>query len=241
MAAASHLLIANLELHDELSDEEKEALLGVIGPEKEAPAGTNMIRQGDRLWQSTVLLSGYAVRYQVQPQGQCQITAIHIPGDFIDLHSFLLKTMDHSVAAATSCTYATVSHDALKDITIRQPHLTRLLWLKTVIDGAILRKWMTVGSERPRARCAHLVCELAMRLRSVGLSDGLSFPFPLVEGDLGDMLRLNSTEMNSALTELANDELIEWDLGIVTIKDWERLMTVADFDDLYLNLQHERR
>jgi len=41
--------------------------------------------------------------------------------------------------------------------------------------------------------------------------------------------------------QLANDELIEWNLGIVTIKDWERLKAVADFDDLYLNFLHERR
>ena len=43
MAAATHLLIANLELHDQLSDEEKKVLLGVIGPEREAAAGTNIM------------------------------------------------------------------------------------------------------------------------------------------------------------------------------------------------------
>jgi CRP-like cAMP-binding protein len=242
MASAAHPLIANLELHDDLSEEEKDVLLSAIGPEREVSAGTDMIRQGDRLWHSTVLLSGFAIRYQIEAKGRRQITAIHVPGDFIDLHSFLLKTMDHSVAGLSACTYATVSHDALKEITATRPHLTRLLWLKTVIDCAILRKWCAVtGGYDPYHRIAYLICELFVRLRNVGQTEGRSFQFPLPKTDFGDVLGLTAIQVDSIVMQLCDDGLTEWRSGVVTISEWDRLKDVAQFDRTYLSLHHEPR
>ena len=242
MVKAAHPLIANLELHDDLSEEEQSILLGALGPEREVAAGAEMIRQGDRLWHSTVLLAGLAIRYQVHEGGAPQITAIHVPGDFIDLHSFLLKTMDHSVAAFTECTYATVSHDILKDITATRPHLTRILWLKTVIDGAMIRNWLTVtGSLEPYPRAAHLICEIFIRLRNVGRLDGASFTFPLGENDFGRMMGFTGSELGEMFQQLKNEGLIDWSSRVVTIMKWEQLKEVARFDRTYLSLQHEPR
>jgi CRP-like cAMP-binding protein len=242
MVKAAQPLIANLELHDDLSEEERSVLLNALGPEREVAAGADMIRQGDRLWHSTVLLAGFAIRYQVHEGGAPQITAIHVPGDFIDLHSFLLKTMDHSVAALTDCTYATVSHDILKDITATRPHLTRLLWLKTVIDGAMVRNWLAVtGSLEPRERAAHLICEIFIRLRNVGRLDDESFTFPLSKNDQARMMGFTGSELGERFKQLSNEGLIDWSPNAVTVKKWDQLKEVARFDRTYLALQHEPR
>ena len=64
-----------------------------------------------------LLLDGYAARYKIVSNGRRQTSAIHVAGDFIDLHSFLLKTMDHGVLALTNCRIANVPHATLEKIT----------------------------------------------------------------------------------------------------------------------------
>ena len=89
--------------------------------------GEDMIQEGDRPWVSTLILDGFAARYKLLAKGSRQITAIHIAGDFVDLHGFLLKRMDHAITALSKCSVATVPHDNLLEITEKHPHLTRLL------------------------------------------------------------------------------------------------------------------
>lgn len=73
-------------------------------------------------------------------------------GDFVDLHSFLLNKMDHGVVALTPCRIGVVPHDELRAITDRYPNLTRLLWLNTLIDGAIHREWLVAMGRRSATR-----------------------------------------------------------------------------------------
>ena len=229
----AHPLLENLEQHDRLSDEERGVLLAAIRREQEHRAGEDIIRQGDRPWESTIVLEGFAARYKVQADGKRQISSLHVPGDFVDLHSFLLTTMDHSVLALTRCKVATVPHDALRDITENHPHLTRLLWLSTVIDGAIHREWLTqMGAGEANRRTAHLVCEIAVRL---GRTGERSFEFPLTQADLADMLGISHVHMNRVLTELRENGLATWRGGVFSFDDWDRLRAFAHFDPAYLN------
>jgi hypothetical protein len=76
--------------------------------------------------------------------------SFHIPGDFCDLHTFLLKRMDHGIAAAGKCKIATVPHAAIQEITETCPRLTRALMWDIAIDGAVFREWM-IGMGRRSA------------------------------------------------------------------------------------------
>ena len=120
-------LIQKLERRDTLSAEEKQALEDAVARVRVDAADEDIVREGDRPTESSLLLDGWAARYKVLDQGKRQITALHIAGDFVDLHSFLLKTMDHSVLALTPCRLALVPHAALQRITVAHPHLGRLL------------------------------------------------------------------------------------------------------------------
>ena len=44
-------------------------------------------------------------------------TYIHVRGDFVDLHSYPLKKLEHSVAALTAIRVAFVPHDAVRSLT----------------------------------------------------------------------------------------------------------------------------
>jgi len=237
------LLIRKLEQSDILSDEEKDVLERAFTRIRDYRADEDVVREGDRPTESCIVVEGFAARYKVLPSGRRQISAIHIGGDFVDLHSFLLKVMDHGVTTLAPTRIAFVPHSTLKKITEEYPHLTRMLWLSTLIDAAIHRQWLTtMGRTSATAQMAHLICELYVRLGAVGLTNGHSFHLPITQEELGDALGLSTVHVNRVLTELRNGGIVQWQGGgAVTIINWDRLSEIAEFTPVYLSLQNEPR
>jgi CRP-like cAMP-binding protein len=196
----------------------------------------------DRPAASTILIEGWAARSKTLEDGARQITSIHIPGDFVDLHGFLLHKMDHSVVALTPCRIAAVPHENLCWITETHPHLTRLLWLNTLVDAAIHRNWMVAMGRLPAAsRMAQLVCELYVRLEAVDLAKDYEFEFPLTQPVVADALGLSLVHVARTLREIRGEGLISWRTGTVKILDWDRLVEFSQFDPTYLSLMQEPR
>ena len=182
-------LFLNLGQHDVLTAAEKALLTKTITKEARFAAGEDIVAVGSRPGRSSLLLDGIAARYKHLADGGRQITALHVAGDFVDLHAFLLKSMDHGILALSPCRVAYAEHRDLKTITERAPHLTRLLWLDTLVDGAIHREWIVAMGRRSRkSHLAHLICELFVRLRGVGRAADWRFHFPLSQSDMADAL-----------------------------------------------------
>ena len=229
-------LISRLEKHGPLSEEEKEVLqritarTGVYEPREE------IVQEDSTPSHSSLILSGFAIRHNHLPDGRRQITAIHVPGDFADLHSFLLKKMDDGVAALTTCRVASVAHRDLRGITQNFPYLTRALWLMTLIDGAVHRAWMTsLGRMDARERLAHFLCELRDRLEPVGLVKDNSYELPVTQAELSDAFGLSTVHVNRILQELRSDGLITSTGRTLTINDWEGLQQIGQYDPGYLH------
>jgi len=235
-------LVLKLEQRDRLSDEEKAVLEGLPATLQTVDGREDIVREGDRPEVSRLLLEGFAVRYKLVSTGERQITAIHVRGDFVDLQSLLLRKMDHSVASLSPCKLALIPHQALQEVTERFPHLTRMLWLNTLIDGAIHREWLVaMGRRSAVGHTAHILCELYLRLKVVDATDGNAFQLPITQQELSDTLGLSAVHVNRVLQELRNDGLITWRGSTVTIEDWSGLSSLADFDPTYLNLQQDPR
>lgn len=230
-------LVRKLGQRDTLSDDEILALQSMAGVVQSVPAGGDVVTEGEQPHFSTLLVSGFATRYNLLGNGERQITAIHVPGDFVDLHGFLLKPMDHSVGALSDCRILQVPHPIIRRITEEHPHLTRMLWLSTLIDGAIFRQWIVgMGRRSALERMAHLICELRTRLALVGLTDGHRFDFPITQIELADATGLSAVHVNRVLQQLRADSLITWHGQTVTILDYDALAALAEFDPAYLHL-----
>ena len=245
MAVAEDIaaFISKLERRDRITAEEEAALLAAAGPAETFAPGSDLVREGDRPDRSMLVAHGFTTRYRLLADGTRQITAIHVPGDFVDLHSFLLKTMDHSVGALSACRVVTFPHANLKTITERHPHLTRLLWLMTLLDSAIHREWIVaMGRRSAHEQLAHLLCEIFTRLTVVGLGDPTrELMLPINQTELGDTLGLSTVHVNRTLQQLRAERLISWQGQSVRILDWDRLARVAEFDPTYLHLDAEPR
>ena len=202
---------------------------------REHPAGRPIVRSGMTLSASTLLVDGLVCRYKDLADGQRQIMELHVIGDFLDLHSFLLKRLEHNVGSMTAVRMATVPHGAIRHITETQPHLTRLLWFSTLLDAAIHReKILSVGRRSALARIAHHFCEMKVRLSLVGMAGDSSYRFPLTQTDVADVTGLTPIHVNRMLKQLRDQRLMTFRGGEVEIHDWQGLKRVAEFDPTYL-------
>jgi CRP-like cAMP-binding protein len=194
-----------------------------------------IVRQYMPLTQCTLLLEGFIERYKDTPEGRRQILAIHVPGDFVDLHSYPLKRLEHSVAALTEVRVALFPHPEIRKLTEISPTLTELLWRSTLIDAAVNREWIiSIGARGAAVRLAHLFCEMYVRLERIGQAPDKTFALPLTQVDLADATGLTAVHANRMLRQLRERKLVAFRQGRVEILDWDALRSFADFDPAYL-------
>ncbi|MDB5377455.1 MAG: hypothetical protein JWR00_1901 [Rubritepida sp.] len=204
--------------------------------------GDEIIRQHSRPLESCLILDGFAARLLHMADGKRQITAVHIPGDFVDLHGLLLKVMDHSVTAVSDCRAAFVPHPAIIQLAEQAPHIGRLFWMSTTIDAAIQRAWIgCLGRRSAVTHLAYLICEMYLRLNAVDLASDNRMGLPVTQSEMSDILGLSAVHVNRVVQELRRTGLISWVKGEVTILDFDRLTEFADFDPTYLNLMRQPR
>ncbi len=230
-------LITKLRVYDRLPDEEEAALRAAVGAIRSFRRGEVLVHARERTRQCMILLSGLVHRYKTLADGRRQSLELSIPGDFVDLHSFTMKRIDHDIACLRGCRVATVPHERLEDATARYPHLGRLLWLNTMIDAAIHREWIvSLGARSAVQRMAQLFCEMALRYEAVGLGSRAGYDLPLTQQDLSEILGLSLVHANRTVRELRERCLVTFQGQKLTIHDWEGLTELADFDPFYLFL-----
>ena len=229
--------IAKLTRGVPLDARDKARLLQVMSRHREASPGVDLISEGDRPENVRLILKGWAFRYKMLADGRRQIMSILLPGDFCDLHVAILKRMDHSIGVLSKVTVVEIPRVTIEELTSRHPGIARALWWATLVEEGIMREWLVNMGQRQadRAMC-HLFCELAARLRVVGLVQGSSYEFPLTQEDLGDLLGLSSIHVNRTLQELRGSDLISLQGGVLTINDEAKLAKMSGFKPDYLHL-----
>ena len=167
--APARFLVLKLESITDLTRAETQALLDLPMRVQDIRADQDIVREGDRPSQCCLLVEGFACRYKLTNTGKRQIFAFHTPGDIPDSLSLQLKTMDHSLGTNTPCTVGFIPHEHMRELFRQHPRLTDVFWRDTLIDAAIFREWMIgIGRKSAKARLAHLLCEMFMRLKAVG-------------------------------------------------------------------------
>jgi len=237
VSANIDLLILKLRARHDLSSEEENALRSIRWLERTFERNDVMVRPGEELHHSMLLTSGFVLRSKFASDGVRQIVETNVPGDFVDLHGFILKRLEHEISAASRCNVALAPHDDLRRITERLPRLTRVLWFQTLVDAAIHREWMLVlGKKRSRSRVAQFFCEMQARLAIVGLVDGSGYGLPFSQQELADITGMTPVHLNRSLKELREAGLVTFRNGRVDLHDLPRLARDAQFDPGYLHI-----
>ncbi len=208
--------------------------------ERRIEARDDIIREGDRRENVDLILSGWAYRYKALENGRRQIIAYLIPGDLCDLRVSVLRAMDHSVGAITPVTIAEIAPDRMATLTDSNSRVAQAFWWSSLVAEAIEREWIVnLGQRSAFERLGHLFCELFIRLRTVGLTDGNSCELPMTQLELGETTGLSTVHVNRTLQELRANGLVILRGGTLTIPDLDLLQRAVLFNPAYLHLDHE--
>jgi CRP-like cAMP-binding protein len=232
------LLIRKLERFEPWSADERQSVLDTIDSTIRLPAHAHLVQEGEIPDGIHVVLEGFACGYKLLPDGRRQIVSYCVPGDVCDLRITLLPRMDCSIGTISQALVARLSRERLQAITYQSPRLARAFWQTALVEQAIAREWLiNVGQRTAFSRAAHLLCEMFLRLRAVGLVQENMCEFPLTQTEIADTLALSTVHVNRTLMELRRSGLITLRDKQLTIHHLPALEAAAGFTPAYLHLE----
>ena len=231
-------LLTRLENFADLSAGEKVRLSDLSRAVRTINARQHIIREDERPQEVHLIVDGWAARYKALENGSRQIVAFLLPGDFCDLHVAVLGRMDHSIVALTACRVAFIASEEMDELTSDHNALTKALWWGTLVDEAVLRSWVVNNGRRDAyERVAHILCELHLRMKMVGLVSNDRFDLPITQEELADATGLTPVHTNRTLQRLRRQKFIELKARTLTVLNVEALRTAAGFDPTYLHIK----
>lgn len=220
---------------DKLSQVDLMIIENAITEVRDLSARRTILRAGERPDFSVFLIEGVMCRYMDGRDGKRQLVAIHLPGDFIDLHAYPLTYLDHDNATITACKVGIVSHDTVAWIQRDHPQLAYMLWFSTLLDAAMHREWIfRMGRLNASGRLAHFLAETHLRMAAIGRVDADTFPLPLTQSDLAEAIGVTPVHLNRSLNQLRLQGLADVRDGQCTISDKTELYRRGEFDPSYL-------
>jgi CRP-like cAMP-binding protein len=232
-------VLAKLRLHSLHSRAAEQAVEAVVSASlRTVAARRDLFRAGDRPLGGYILVEGWAVRHKSLPDGRRQLTTLLLPGDVFDLHACLAREVDDTVTAITDLTVALLAKEDLERLTAAWPSLTQALLWEQLVGTAIDREWLlNLGQRDATERVSHLLCEIVVRLRIVGLVRDRRCDLPLTQAHIAEMTGLTPVHVNRVLKNLRSEGLIVLSRRGLMVPDLRRLMKRALFDPAYLHLE----
>jgi CRP-like cAMP-binding protein len=221
-------------LRHDLSDEEKRILEDAVEQVETLGESQRILKHGRVYDHSTMLIDGFILRTLDGPRQRYAVSC-HVPGDFVDLHCFALKRLDHNIDTVGEVKLGYVPHERLVDLMETNPHLSRILWFATLLDAAIHREWVMKLEQLTTARrLAHVFAEIWRRMQMVGLGDDGGFDTPLTQAHLAEMSGATAIHVNRAIREMREANIADVRRGRIEIPDRAALEDFAKFEPDYL-------
>jgi CRP-like cAMP-binding protein len=192
-------------------------------------AGDELASEGGEPARARLILSGWACRQRVLPDGRRQIFAFLLPGDAIGLNP--RQGAEPSTISALTAMETVEAEPLAKAVQSgRTPGLARALVAAEAAEhGLLLDHMVRLGRQTAYERVAHFLVELQRRLEIVGLGDSQRFPLPLTQEILADALGLSIVHVNRTLQQLRREQLIELRSGVAILLEPETLASIAGY------------
>ncbi|MCW6509097.1 Crp/Fnr family transcriptional regulator [Hyphomicrobiales bacterium BP6-180914] len=221
----------------QLSRTDEEALDNALERVQRIGSREDIVQQGDAPRFVHVILEGWACHYKHLQDGRRQITSLLLPGDLCDPPMFLLKTAGQSLGTLTAVTLARIPAETMQAITTQSATLQECFWWDMLVRSEIQREWtVSLGRRTATERLAHLFCEISLRLKSAGMTNGVDCEFPVTQADLGDAMGLSTVHVNRSLQELRGGGLVGLRGKRLRIYNEESLRALANFEPSYLHM-----
>lgn len=246
MSALNHAALSGflnrLLLRSQLSAEEQDAILSLPSHALRVGSRRDIVLPGQAVEHCCLVVDGLAGRFDLMRDGSRQISAFHIAGDMCDLHSVVAPITGWGITALSTALICHVPHEDLRNIALAYPNLATAFWRDTAADGSILAKWVAnLGQKDARARMAHLLCEMGMRMERAGLSARDCYSFPLNQEQIGDATGLTAVHVNRTLQTLRAEGAVTMHKPTVIIHDWDLLTRIAEFIPTFMLFEEKEQ
>jgi len=233
---AAHAFVDKLNTFAPLEAADEERLRHACLQVRSYRKAQDLIREGDQPGPVFVILEGWACRYKILPNGNRQIIAFMMPGDFCDMHVGVLDEMDHNIETLTAARIATIQRPEMEALVEASPALIRVFWWTQLVEAAMLRATIvSLGRRNSLERVSHLLCELCFRLRNVDENGFDRYVMPFSQIVLADAVGLTPVHVNRVLRKLRQEGALELGGSSMTICNLSVLARIAGFDDNYLH------
>ena len=223
------VVVRRLRALSALSDSEIEVLRNMGERRERHVVGEELATEGGLCGRPRFILSGWACRQRVLPDGRRQIFSFLLPGDGVGLSRRLGPELSTIVAVTA---LETVDAEPLLEAVHAgsAPGVARALGsIEPLEQTQLFDHMVRLGRQTAYERVAHLLLELQRRLELVGLGDNQRFPLPLTQEILADALGLSIVHVNRTLQQLRRAGMIELRSGVAILLQPEQMAKLCDY------------
>jgi CRP-like cAMP-binding protein len=225
------LLTRRLAALSPLSEHERALLLNWQQHSKCYMAGSEMSGSQDQMQRPKLIISGWACRERIMPNGRRQLLSILLPGDLIG-GCVNQRALDLVKVVAISNVRVINIAGLLRVVEDHPDEYTGiargLSLLRFCEERRLLDHMVRLGSQPALQRIAGFLLELFQRCRAIEYVSAGSFVMPLTQEMLGNALGLSVVHVNRVMRQLKASRLIDLHGGIVKILDVNGLAQIAD-------------
>jgi CRP-like cAMP-binding protein len=233
---SAEFLIRKLHAFSALRPNDEKALRALAKKPKHTRRNEDVISEGDDPKVVNLISKGWGYRYKFLEDGRRQILGFFLPGDLCDLNVYILRQMDHSIGAVTALEHYPIRPSVMDQLADENPRVMHALWWDTLVTSSIQREWtVSVGQRDAFESLAHLLCELYLRLRVIGLAEDRRCTVPLTQAHIADALGLTPTHTGRVLRKLNESGVARFEKKLLTINDFRALQEIGAFNANYLH------
>ena len=142
--------LQKLQRHTRLNEDERQAFLSVSKPAYSVPAGTDIVKRGEYVSTTCLVVQGLLARTFDTASGHRQIAALYVPGEMPDVHAAMITSATATLHALSVTRVVRMPRTVLTPVLRQYPVLAEALWRETIIDAIISMEW-TANINKPAA------------------------------------------------------------------------------------------
>lgn len=218
------------------SEADLQAAVSLVKVKETVRQGNNIVDLRCSPRQLTVMLGGVACLNKRLEDGSRQIYTFQYPGDFCDLHRYVLPEVDQTVTvtALTNCSIGIIRHEDLDQMISEHPKLGLAFWRASMLEASIFReRLLNISRRAALPRIASIICEQLARLEAINIKSAV---IPITQIDLADAGGLSVVHVNRVIRELRDLGALSNRRRTLEVANRERLTQLAGFDRRYLNM-----
>ena len=230
-ALSTELLLYRLRSIVALAANEIELVLSLGEQPKVHAAGTAICPHEDGSPHPRLIVSGWGCRPRILPDGRRQMLGLLLPGDLMGDRGHRRPLAMNPVVTLTQVRTIGVGRliNAARDLPEQYPNLVRALaTFERGEETGLIDHVVRLGCQNAIERMGHLLLELHQRLQTIGFVHDGSFPMPLTQDTLGELLGLSLIHINRTVAQLRREKLVTIRSGVVAVHDFPRLALLAD-------------